>query len=146
MTMGHESSTSLIKGIAFGRLYARESSRRRLLLLSSGNEGERVLDFSIQSRAIPSPSALPGRPQDINETLHTLVIQTVPALQLATQSTFARDPLTFPGLFELSRYEQGFFHRSCIASISAQVIGHGPWDVILTSIKLIPEARDYLSQ
>jgi hypothetical protein len=144
MTMEHQRSTSLIKGVSFGRLHPGESCRRRLLLLSSGDEGERVLDFSIQSRAIPSPFTLSGGPQDINETLHTLVIETVLALRLGAEPTYARDPSTFPGLFELSRYEQDFFHRSCIASISARVIAQGPWDVVLNSIKLVPEVCDYL--
>lgn len=143
MTMGQERSTSLIKGVSFGRVHAGQSSRRKLLLLSSGTEGERVLDFSIQSRAIPSLSASAGGPQDINETLHTFVIQTVPALQLATETTYTRDPSTFPGLFELSRYEQDFFHRSCIASVSAQIIARGPWDVVLDSVKLVSEVCEF---
>lgn len=139
--MEHQRSTSLIKGVSFGRLLPGESCRRILLLLSSGNEGERVLDFSIQSRAIPS---LSSGPQDLNETLHTLTIQTVPAFRLGAESTYARDPSTFPGLFELSRYGRDFFHRSRIASVSASVIAQGPWDIILSSIKLVPEVCNYL--
>lgn len=139
MVMETEISTSLIKGMPFGTIKPGETAHRTLFLHSTGSPGERVLDFSIQSRTLPDPSAPIDSPLNVNETLHTLSIPTVAPFQLSTEVLFARDPTSFPALLDMSRYDDGFFHRRCIATVVAKIACNGPWNSSIESIRLVPK-------
>lgn len=144
MTMEDVTSTSLIKGISFGTLKPGETSRRTLFLLSSGSAGERVLDFSIQSQS-SSSITLPEGAQNIDETLHTLVVNAVMPLALVAEQTYSREANPSPGLLDLRRFDPTFFHRSYSSVTSAEVESCGPWEIAIESIKLLPKVWQILN-
>lgn len=137
--MNSTSSTSLLKGVSFGTLQPGATARRTLFLLSSGSGGERVLDFSIQSQSLSS-TTLPDGVQNINETLHTLVVKAVAPLKQSAQQAYFRTSGPSPGLVDLRRFDSAFFAWLYTSTVSAEIESCGPWDIIVESIKLRPKA------
>ncbi|KAF8308283.1 hypothetical protein DL93DRAFT_2220330 [Clavulina sp. PMI_390] len=135
MTMNDTTSTSLIKGISFGRLKPGENARQTLFLLSSGSAGDRVLDFSIQSQAISSEE-LPEGVENINETLHTLVVKTAAPLKLSVEPVYSRIAKSDPGLFDMRRFDEEFFHPRYKLEMAVEVESCGPWETIIESLQL----------
>ncbi|CAE6461506.1 unnamed protein product [Rhizoctonia solani] len=65
ITIGDETSSSLIKQVSLGLIQPGDHSSKTLILFTRGQPGERVLDFSVRSGVVssraPSPSASPQR-------------------------------------------------------------------------------------
>lgn len=140
--METETSTSLIKGVQFGTLKPGETAVRTLFLHSSGTAGERILDFSIQSRSPPSSSdASAGVQPNTNETLHTLLVPTISPFRFSTEVGYSRDPAPVSPTLSLARYESTFFQKRCTATVTASIACGGPWHSAIESIRLVPDVR-----
>ncbi|GAB1526652.1 hypothetical protein RhiTH_009824 [Rhizoctonia solani] len=65
ITIGNETSSSLIKQVSLGLIQPEDHSSKTLILFTRGQPGDRVLDFSVRSGVVssraPSPSASPQR-------------------------------------------------------------------------------------
>ncbi|KAH7329744.1 Foie gras liver health family 1-domain-containing protein [Rhizoctonia solani] len=60
ITIGHETSSSLIKQVSLGLIQPDDHSSKTLILFTRGLPGDRVLDFSVRSGVISSRAASPS--------------------------------------------------------------------------------------
>jgi trafficking protein particle complex subunit 11 len=137
ITLGDDSSTSLIKGVSFGIVEPGGVVKRTLYLHSTGTGGDRILDLSIQSHTIQPESS--NMSPNTNETLRTLVVHTVPAMKPSFTVTYTRDPEPLPALLDLSKYEPDAVEGQSMATMTVAVISSGPWEVVVDSIRYKPE-------
>lgn len=137
--LGEESSTSLIKGVAFGTVKPGQKVQLTLYLLPMGSAGERTIDISIQSRAVSSEQTNPQLFADTNETLRTLTIPTSRPLHTSINSSYRRLSGPMPSLLDFNSFEPGSFEVEQEASITMHILNPGPYDLEIQSVKLLPK-------
>ncbi|TDL16121.1 hypothetical protein BD410DRAFT_647647 [Rickenella mellea] len=158
ISIGDESSSSLINGVSFGLLRPGVTSVKALHLLSTGTAGARVLDISVQSSC---PSAVPPTPitptpttpgvpsqQDSTEHLRTISILTVAPFTVSHDITYrhrnARTAL--PGLGSLATFERDYWDDSegGEATVMSTLECAGPWGIQIESLQFVPEDNDHV--
>lgn len=142
--MGEETSTGLIKGVEFGVAKPGETIRQTLHLLTMGAAGERVVDISIQSRAIGvGATDTPELFADTNETLRTLIIPTVPSLHTSVDVTYQRLSGPLPSLLDFKLFEPDGFATEHKAVVSLHLSNRGPCDLSIQAVKFVSKVRQY---
>lgn len=153
-----QNSTGLIKGVQFGILGPGVNVVKTLYLVNTGAAGDRVLDISIQSRAISksSPEASPTTPispdtqayrSDTSETLQTLTVPTIDPIKVSYGVGYRRPLTERPGLANLTTFEDEFWDdgEGGEALVNATMEVVGPWSLEILSAKLIHKVRIFMS-
>ncbi|KAH7928708.1 hypothetical protein BV22DRAFT_1004322 [Leucogyrophana mollusca] len=146
-----QQSSGLIKGIHFGVVAPGVTALKTLYLVSGGAPGDRTIDVSVQSSSTtndPSRSrstspASPAGPlsRDVSETLQTLVIPTLSALEVVYDVGYRRALGKRAELADLLRYEEEGIDDGTggdsEAVVTARVTCGGPWGLEIESLNLI---------
>lgn len=136
--VGEETSTSLIKGVAFGIVKSGQKVQQTLYLLTMGSAGQRVIDISVQSRTVSSEAtATPQLFADTNETLRTLVIPTVNPLHTTVTTAYHRRSDPLPSLLDLKLFEADVFETEQSAAVAMHFVNSGPCELEIQSMKLL---------
>lgn len=125
------------------------------MLHNTGASGDRIIDISVQCEhsgynasegAVAANDAdtpaSPRLPTETSESLHTLVIPTVPALDVESLATYRRptqrtaSPAT--GLMDLTPYDLSTCDRHAEAVIRTTIVSPGPWDIVVEAFAFLP--------
>lgn len=149
ITLDDNKSTGLIKGVQFGVLQPGVSVIKTLHLLNTGSAGDRTIDVSIQSRSTasafspttpvyPTSPSVGTTPQDSNETLQTLVIPTVRAIEMDHSVTYKRSLAPQMGVSDLRTFGGDYWDDAIggEALITSTLRCNGPWSLKFESIRL----------
>jgi hypothetical protein len=147
--LDNESSSGLIKGVAFGVLAPGVSVLKTLYLVNTGAAGDRMLDVSIQSRSTAIPEALTSESselQDMSETLQTLIVPTVDPIKVTYGVEYRRALGPRAGLADLRTFEGEFWDDGDggEAMVNARMECVGPWGLEVESIQLQTQVRAQL--
>jgi hypothetical protein len=129
-----ERSSSLIKGAHLGIVKPGSRASKTLYLCTTGNNGSRTLDISIQSS-----SPIPLSPSDTTETLRTLVVPVVPAIEMTHDVGYRRSLGEQPGLADLRTYESDYWDDldGGEAVVTSTMKCGGPWGVRVEGVRLL---------
>ena len=149
----------MIKGVRAGSVHQGEVLSSKLCLHSiGGNGGQRVLDISIQSRAVSptTPSTPTDRESelelpeadinsDFKEHLQTIVIPTVAPFEVVTNTLYHRITEPLRPMLDLDAFDGADFQSDVQATVTTKVVANGPWDLEVQSIKVsqtdVPRAK-----
>ena len=146
-------SSSLIKGIQLGVLAPGVTIVKTLHLFNTGASGDRMIDISIQSRAVISESDHAGdleddgddedfdgetSSQDSMEHLHMIVIPTTNPFKLSHSVVYRHSLDPWPGLANLETFDQTFWddRRGGQALVTATLSCVGLPSLIIESLRL----------
>ncbi|KAJ6491785.1 Gryzun, putative trafficking through golgi-domain-containing protein [Mycena vitilis] len=145
IALDDERSSSLIKGVNFGVLQPGASVVKTLCLTSSGGAGDRMVDVSIQSTAVGAE--LPENPEllDMTETLQTLVVPTLDAINVNFGVVYKRAVGARVGVADLRTYNHDFWDDGDggEAIVTARMECAGPWGLEVVNVKLYHEDNDH---
>ncbi|KZV82442.1 hypothetical protein EXIGLDRAFT_843706 [Exidia glandulosa HHB12029] len=151
--LGDQKSSALLKGVPCGILGPGEKMRHTLTLSSTRAGGDRVLDISVQSRAVTGDEEEivaaeadgdeslrledhEGAKADTNEMLHTLVVPTIPPFDCSWTVSYARPLQSMREPADMAAYEPDAFESDVAANLMLTCTVPGPWDVELKSVQL----------
>lgn len=151
IAFGDERSTGLIKGVSFGVVAPGVTVLKTLYLVNTGAGGDRTLDISIQSRAIPkstsidSPIASPASSDaqeimsDTSEVLQTLTVPTVNPIAVSYSIAYRRALKDRLGLSDLMSFSSDFWDdgEGGEALVTSRMEAVGPWSIEVLSVKLV---------
>ncbi|KAG9089857.1 hypothetical protein FRC07_012245, partial [Ceratobasidium sp. 392] len=95
ITIGEETSSSLIKQVSLGLIQPQDFVSKTLLLFTRGQPGDRILDFSVRSSSI-APSRPPSPSSRAPSPLRSPALQTADGLLSAASPTI-KDKAFLPG-------------------------------------------------
>ncbi|KIY46190.1 hypothetical protein FISHEDRAFT_47894 [Fistulina hepatica ATCC 64428] len=155
ITVDEETSSGLVKGICCDALSPGAMVSKTLYLLNADVGGDRLLDISIQSRAVWQDSdSLPNEPEstaesdtaasDITETLKTLTVPTVDPLKGTFDISYRRATHTRPALAEMDTFDESYWDDSQggQALLNFTLENSGPWKVDIASVAFIKEDHE----
>ncbi|KAG8957730.1 hypothetical protein FRC03_009851 [Tulasnella sp. 419] len=132
-----QESTSLIKGLSFGTVAPGQIVTKTMFLVSSGTPGNRILDISIQSKAICKSPSFPtstlsphdSPASDTSETLETLMVPVKQPITSHTETAYHRLAGPLRSLLDLTLFDHGVFNPSVQAITTTKIGNDGPWDL-----------------
>ncbi|CCL99236.1 uncharacterized protein FIBRA_01251 [Fibroporia radiculosa] len=147
ISLGDERSTSLVKAVPLGIISPGVSTSVTLYLSNAGAAYDRVVDISVQSRALsstePASPTSPGSPTapavvDRDETLRTLIVPTIDPIHAEQQVTYRRSSKDQLGLADLRTYEGDFWDdgNAGEAIVTTVIRCMAPSGISVESIKL----------
>ncbi|THH33085.1 hypothetical protein EUX98_g1139 [Antrodiella citrinella] len=150
ITFDGQTSSSLIKGVNFGRLATGVHMSKTLFLGVDGAIGDRTLDISVQSRTqtgLPAPAS-PTSPKsptllaDTAEALRTLVIPTVEPIKFEQEIKYKRSTKPIAGIADLDTFEDDYWDDAGEAHVSTTMTCVGNPGISVESVKLVKEVGD----
>lgn len=158
--IGEQQSTGLIKGVSLGILAPGETASKTLLLASTGTNGDRMVDISVQSRTAPlsSPISRPGSPSgpdaletsstENNEILQTLEIPIIAPFIFKQQMVYMRKDGALNALSDLTTFDKEFWDdsqggRVVVSSTLECVDCAGAAGIVIESIELVKEVTSF---
>jgi trafficking protein particle complex subunit 11 len=126
---------------------------KTLYLVNTGAAGDRILDISIQSRALPKPPpSCPeslsresqSYPSDTSEALRTLTVPTVKPITISYDVGYRRSLAERPGLASLASFDSEFWDdgEGGEALVCARMETMGPYGLDIENVKLIRQVSN----
>ncbi|KAJ3575278.1 hypothetical protein NP233_g1192 [Leucocoprinus birnbaumii] len=146
IAIDHEESSSLIKGIACGAIKPGVAVVKTMHLLSQGGVGDRILDISVQTKALEASSPADRAPSqeenDITEKLQTITVPTVDPFQLTQGVAYQYNTQEWTILTDLASYEDGYedYRRGTEATVTTDIRIIGPWSLHLEHVEFEEES------
>ncbi|SCV68679.1 BQ2448_800 [Microbotryum intermedium] len=148
-----ESSLSFIKGISLGTIAPNGRLRKTVHLDCVGAAGDRLLDLSVRSiasslNATPSVAEVPGAPENgsmepapsssnFTELLRSIAISAVDPVHSAFQVLFHQKRKALKPLLDLAPPDE--WNAASDVTVVGTLHAAGPWDLKVTSLKLVSE-------
>jgi hypothetical protein len=149
-----EKSSSLIRGIHLGVLAPGVSTVKTLHMFNTGAGGDRVVDVSIQTKAVipkgdddvggvdDDADSEEGDDEDVisdtMEHLSLLVVPTINPVDVSYSISYGRDTSSWAGLTDLATFEDTFWdcRRGGHAIVTVTMTCVGPWNLLIENIDL----------
>ncbi|KAF5354759.1 hypothetical protein D9756_005506 [Leucocoprinus leucothites] len=145
ITIDHEQSSSLIKGVLCGVVKPGVAVVKTLHLLSQGAAGDRILDISVQTKVpeglSPGDQETQESREDTMENLQTIVIPTVDAFQLTQDIAYQHNAEGWSALTDLESYEENHedYRRGIEAIVVTDIRVVGPSSVYIEHVEFEEE-------
>ncbi len=148
-----EKSSSLIRSIHLGVLAPGVSTVKTLHMFNTGAGGDRVVDVSIQTKAVipdddvgnvdDDADSEEGDDEDVisrdtMEHLSLLVVPTINPVHVSYSISYERDTSSWAGLTDLATFEDSFWdcRRGGHAIVTLTMTCVGPWSLLIENIDL----------
>lgn len=149
-----EKSSSLIRGIHLGVLAPGVSTVKTLHMFNTSAGGDRVVDVSIQTKAVIPKGDDVGSvdddadseegddedviSRDMMEHLSLLVVPTINPVDVSFSISYERDTSPWAGLTDLATFEDSFWdcRRGGNAIVTLTLTCVGPWNLLIENIDL----------